>query len=198
MTKSEDIRLGKRIKEFRKQRGWALRGLAKRCGLSANAISLIERGENSPTVSSLRRLAEAFNVPVSDFFQEDHSKTCTCVRNGSGMRIQNKDVELESLGFGLEHQQLEPFRMIIDPHTETFCEPITHPGQEFVYCLSGQVEYTVGEETYHLDPGDCLLFSAMAEHSWRNKNPEPATILLVFQATQDPHLARQRHLEINP
>lgn len=198
MKKSEDVRLGKRIKEFRKQRGWALRGLAKRCGLSANAISLIERGENSPTVSSLRRLAQAFNVPISDFFQEDHSKTCTYVRNGSGMRIQNKDVELESLGFGLKHQQLEPFRMIIDPHTETFCEPITHPGQEFVYCLRGQVEYTVGEETYQLDPGDCLLFSAMTEHSWRNITSKPATILLVFQASQDPHLARQRHLEINP
>lgn len=197
MAKSDDVKLGKRIKEFRKQRGWALRGLAKRCGLSANAISLIERGENSPTVSSLRRLAEAFNVPISDFFQEDHNKTCTCVKNGEGMRIQNKDVELESLGFGLKSQRLEPFRLTIDPHTETFCEPITHPGQEFVYCLNGQVEYTVGEETYQLGPGDSLLFSAMAEHSWRNNTSEAATILLVFQASRDPHLARQRHLESN-
>jgi len=192
----EEINIGKRINNLRKQRGWALRALAKRSGLSANAISLIEREENSPTVSSLRRLASAFNVPISDFFQEDHTKTCAYVKNGQGMRIKNKDAELESLGFGLQIQQLEPFRMTIDPHTETFCDAINHPGQEFVYCLGGQVEYNVEGKTYPLERGDSLLFNAEFNHSWRNKNSETATILLIFQTNRDRHLARQRHLEI--
>lgn len=192
----DDANVGQRIKQLRSQRGWALRSLAKKCGLSANAISLIERGENSPTVSSLRGLAQAFNVPISDFFQEDHNKTCVYVKNGQGIRIQNKDAELESLGFGLQTQQIEPFRMTIDPHSEVFCDSITHPGQEFVYCLSGQVEYSVERETYQLDPGDSLLFDAMSQHSWRNKTSEPASVLLIFQAYQDRHLAQQRHLEV--
>lgn len=192
----EDAHVGRRIKQLRSQRGWALRGLARKCGLSANAISLIERGENSPTVSSLRRLAQAFNVPISDFFQEEHNKSCAYVKNGQGIRIQNKDAALESLGFGLKTQQIEPFRMTIDPLTQAFCDPITHPGQEFVYCLSGQVEYNVEGETYQLDPGDSLLFNAASQHSWRNNTPEPAMILLVFQAYKDRHLARQRHLEV--
>lgn len=192
----EDANVGKRLKDLRTQRGWALRELARKCGLSANAISLIERGENSPTVSSLRRLAQAFNVPISDFFLEEHNKTCAYVKKGQGMRIQNKDTELESLGFGLQTQQIEPFRMTIDPHTEVFCDSITHPGQEFVYCLQGQVEYSVEDETYVLDPGDSLLFDAMSQHSWRNKKSEPATFLLVFQAYREHHLARQRHLEV--
>lgn len=196
VKKQDDANVGKRIKNLRKQRGWALRGLAKRCGLSANAISLIERGENSPTVSSLRRLAQAFNVPISDFFQEDHDKSCVYVKNGQGMRIQNKDAELESLGFGLKTQQIEPFRMTIDPHTEVFCDSITHPGQEFVYCLQGQVEYSVEGEMYSLESGDSLLFNAESQHSWRNKTSKPATILLIFQAYRDRHLARQRHLEV--
>lgn len=196
MIDQEEINIGKRINNLRKQRGWALRALAKRSGLSANAISLIEREENSPTVSSLRRLASAFNVPISDFFQEDHTKTCAYVKNGQGMRIKNKDAELESLGFGLQIQQLEPFRMTIDPHTETFCDAINHPGQEFVYCLGGQVEYNVEGKTYPLERGDSLLFNAEFNHSWRNKNSETATILLIFQTNRDRHLARQRHLEI--
>jgi len=196
MEKQDKTGVGKRIRRLRKDRGLALRNLAELCGLSANAISLIERGENSPTVSSLRRLAEAFNVPVSDFFQEDHQETCAFVRNGEGMRIQNKDAELESLGYGLQTQQIEPFRMMIDPHTDVFCESISHPGQEFVYCLEGQVEYNVRDETYTLGPGDSLLFDAMCDHCWRNPESEPATILLVFQAYRDRHLARQRHLEL--
>lgn len=192
----EEANVGKRIKDLRTQRGWALRELARKCGLSANAISLIERGENSPTVSSLRRLAQAFNVPISDFFLEEHTKSCVYVKKGRGMRIQNKDTEMESLGFGLQTQQIEPFRMTIDPHTEVFCDSITHPGQEFVYCLKGQVGYSVEDKTYVLDPGDSLLFDAMSQHSWRNKRSEPATILLVFQVYRERHLAQQRHLEV--
>ena len=197
MAASEDAQVGKRIKELRSKRGWALRELAKRCGLSANAISLIERGENSPTVSSLRRLSGAFNVPITDFFQEKHTASCAYVKEGEGVRVQNQDAELESLGFGLQSQQLEPFRMVIDPQGEAFCEPITHPGQEFVFCLQGEVEYTVGEETYWLTSGDSLLFNAGLPHSWRNPTDRQATILLVFQSAQDPHLARQRHLTLD-
>jgi transcriptional regulator with XRE-family HTH domain len=196
MTTSDEIGVGKRIKELRNQRGWALRKLARNCGLSANAISLIERGETSPTVTSLRLLAGAFNVPISDFFQEDRSKTCAYVKNGQGIRIQNEDAEMESLGFGLKSQQLEPFRVTIEPHTHSFPEPITHPGQEFVYCLKGRIDYKVGEETYLLEPGDCLLFSATVQHSWRNNMSEPAMMLLIFQSSQDQHLARERHLDI--
>lgn len=198
MTAREDAGVGRRIKQLRAHRGWALRGLAKRCGLSANAISLIERGENSPTVSSLRRLAEAFNVPITDFFQEDHSKTCVHVRRGEGMVIQNQDTELESLGYGLAAQQVEPFRMVVDPGAEEFGDPITHPGQEFVFCLAGTIDYQVGTQTYRLEAGDSLVFHATQEHAWRNTSPDPAEILLVFQSAQGPHLARERHLVTSP
>ncbi|MDZ7845211.1 MAG: cupin domain-containing protein [Anaerolineales bacterium] len=192
----EDADVGQRIKDLRTQRGWTLRELAKNSGLSANAISLIERDENSPTVSSLSRLAQAFNVPISTFFQKDHDKTCVYVQKGQGIRIQNQDAELESLGFGMQTQQIEPFRMTIDPQTEVFGDSISHPGQEFVYCLSGRAEYSVEGETYQLDPGDSLLFDAASPHCWRNQRSEPATILLIFQAYRDRHLAQQLHLEV--
>lgn len=191
----EDSQVGQQIRMLREGRGWSLRELAQRSGLSANAISRIERGENSPTVSSLRAMAEAFNVPITDFFEEDHSKTCVHVQKGEGMWVRNRDTELESLGFGLSSQQLEPFRMIIDSGTETVSEPISHPGQEFVYCIRGQLDYVVGEELYRLSAGDSLLFHARMEHRWKNTSRQPAEILLVFQASRDQHLARERHLE---
>lgn len=100
----EEANVGKRIKDLRTQRGWALREVARKCGLSANAINLIERGENSPTVSSLRRLAQAFYIPISDFFLKEHTNSCVYVKKGRGMRIQNIDTEMESLGFGLQTQ----------------------------------------------------------------------------------------------
>ena len=196
MNQPIGLSVGKTIKELRKRREWTLRKLSEASGLSANAISLIERGENSPTVSSLHRLAMAFEVPITDFFQEEQVNYCVFVEKGKGMRIQNADVELESLGFGLPHQQLEPFRMVVAPGMKTSSGTIAHPGQEFVYCLEGEIEYQVENEFYHLKPSESLLLDASRPHGWYNPHNEPATILLIFQASQDRHLARQRHLSM--
>ncbi len=95
---------------------------------------------------------------------------------------------------GLTMQQLEPFRLTIEPG-DTGGVAITHSGQEFVYCLEGEIEYFVEDQPYGLSSGDSLLLDATLPHSWRNISPNPAKILLIFQAASESHLARQRHLE---
>ena len=73
------INVGQQIRALREQQGLSLRALAERCGLSMNAISLIERGENSPTVSSLHLLALALNVPITAFFEAKQEQTVVFV-----------------------------------------------------------------------------------------------------------------------
>ncbi len=186
--------VGMRLRTFRERQGWSLRALADRCGLSINAISRIERGENSPTVSSLQRLASALAVPITDFFIDNHQRAVAFIRQGEGERINRGCFRAEQLGGGLPVQQLEPYLLMVEPDCQIASSPISHPGQEFVYCVSGQVEYCVGEDVFSLNTGDSLLFEAMQPHYWRNLTTEPACLLMVFQAAQDNTLARQRHL----
>lgn len=192
--KTETI-VGQQIRKLRKQRGLSLRALAELCGMSANAISLIERGENSPNVSSLHQMAIALDVPITDFFYQERESTTLYVKRDQGVRYGNNGVELESLGIGLPNQQLEPFRLTIEPGSGSTKEPITHPGHEFVYCLDGEIDYFVDEQNYHLDVGDSLLLEASNPHSWHNASKKPTIILLIFQATMSRHLARQSHLD---
>jgi transcriptional regulator with XRE-family HTH domain len=192
--KTESV-VGQQIRKLRKQRGLSLRALAELCGMSANAISLIERSENSPNVSSLHQMAIALNVPITDFFYQEKEPTTLYVKRDQGVRYRNNGVELESLGIGLPNQQLEPFRLTIEPGSGTANEPITHPGHEFVYCLEGEIDYYVDEQDYHLDVGDSLLLEASNPHSWHNASQKPTIILLIFQATLSHHLARQSHLD---
>jgi transcriptional regulator with XRE-family HTH domain len=188
-------KVGFQIRKLRNQRRLSLRGLAERCGISANAISLIERGENSPTVSSLHQLAIALDVPITEFFQDEAEALAVHVIKGQGARFRNRGLELENLGSGLPNQQLEPFRLIIDAGAGTVDDPVTHPGQEFVYCLEGEIEYYVGGKYYWLSEGDSLLLEASQPHSWCNNSPTQAILLIIFQAAQDQHLARQRHMD---
>jgi transcriptional regulator with XRE-family HTH domain len=190
--------VGARIRRIRREQRLSLRALSERCGLSANAISLIERGENSPTVSSLHQLAIALGVPITDFFQETSGTNAILVKRAQGLRLQNKTTIIESLGLGLPNQQLEPFRMTVAPEVDNSNAPITHPGEEFVHCLEGMIEYRVGDQQFDLASGDSLLFNAMQPHCWKNLNNTSSEVLLVFQTANNDHSARQRHMKMVP
>jgi transcriptional regulator with XRE-family HTH domain len=61
-------KLGKKIREVRKQRGLTQAELAEKAGISVNFIGKVERGIHSPSVTTIERIAEALNVKVSALF----------------------------------------------------------------------------------------------------------------------------------
>lgn len=195
MVENTEPKVGLRLRSLREQEGLSLRALAVRCGLSINAISQIERGENSPTVSTLHRLATALEIPITDLFQEEARQTVVYVKREMGLRSQSGGVLMESLGVGLFNQQLEPFRLVIEPQEGNIEDPISHPGEEFIHCLDGELEYCVGDRFFQLEQGDSLLFDATQLHAYRNPSQEPTTILMVFQTYRDRQLVQQLHLE---
>jgi transcriptional regulator with XRE-family HTH domain len=188
--------VGPRIRAIREQHGLSLRALAERCSLSVNAISLIERGENSPTVSSLHMLATALGVKITDFFEDPNEHAVVLVRQDQRLSTQGNGLIMESLGIGLRNQQLEPFMVTVASGAGNSSESIAHPGQEFVYCLAGEIQYQIGGQVYGLKSGDSLLFEAARPHCFWNMGESPAQVLLIFQAMEGGYLARQRHLEM--
>lgn len=194
LTERPKPNVGQRIRTIREEQGLSLRGLAERCSLSLNAISLIERGENSPTVSSLHILATALGVPITDFFKDEHEQTIIFVRPTQRLHAEANGIHMESLGTGLRNQQLEPFLMTVAPGAGNIDEPITHPGEEFVHCLTGEIEYCISDQFYRLQAGDSLLFEAAQPHCFRNVTDSPAELMMIFQVDVGGNLARQRHL----
>ena len=65
------VDVGGRLRELRNERGMSMRALARESGLSANALSMIERGRTSPSVSTLYKLADAMGIPITAFFREE-------------------------------------------------------------------------------------------------------------------------------
>jgi transcriptional regulator with XRE-family HTH domain len=184
--------IGSRIRRLREARSLTLRALADRCSLSVNAISLIERGRNSPTVSSLHTLADALGVGIVEFFQDEEVHNSVFVERGRRLSHDKNGFLMESLGIGLKNQQLEPFLFTLEPGCGGD-KPITHAGQEFVYCMKGEVEYRVEEKTYRMKSGDSLLLEATRPHSFKNVSSRPASFLIVFQAIGSSNIGTQLH-----
>lgn len=102
---------------------------------------------------------------------------------------------IESLGAGLQAQRLGPFLITLLPGASGWDGPISHSGEEFAYCVEGEVEYLVSEEWHRLEAGDSLLFRASQPHAFRNTGLEKAMVLLVVQADdEDMGFAHQQHL----
>lgn len=197
MTEQEVPNVGQRIRSIREERGWSLRALAERCGLSINAISLIERGENSPTVSSLHLLATALGVSITDFFEDEREQAVVFVRPMARLRSEANGIVMESLGIGLRNQQLEPFLIRVAAGAGNIDQPVSHPGEEFVYCLEGEIDYCVGDHVYQLESGCSLLFEAAIPHCFRNTTETPALLMMTFHAGEGSYLARRLHMEFS-
>lgn len=196
MSEREPPNVGIRVQSLRERLGLSMRGLAELCGLSPNTISLIERGATSPTVSTLHRLATALRVPISAFFEKpgDEARVIHS-RPGERSFSGSTSVVLESLGSGLEAQNLQPFLVTLAPGADSGPGAMSHGGHELVYCLKGVLEYVIEGQSYALDAGESLLFQASLPHHWRNPGSEPSVFLLAFQADV-PNEPVEQHLHL--
>jgi transcriptional regulator with XRE-family HTH domain len=196
MSDQLESRVGMRIRFLRNQRELSLRALSSQCGLSINAISQIERGESSPTLSSLQLLATALGVPLTALLEDETKQEVMFLKCGQRPCNNGDGFVMESLGTGLPNQQLEPFLITLEPGDGSAANPITHPGEEFAYCLEGEIEYRIGDRLYRLEPHDSIAFEAAQPHCFYNPGESDAKLLVVFQAVKDSHIAHQGHLHI--
>jgi len=76
----ETVSLGMRLRQLRSERNLSQRALAQLASVSTNSISLIERDEISPSVTTLQNLATALNVHMSYFFETETEKKVLHIR----------------------------------------------------------------------------------------------------------------------
>ena len=62
--------IGTRVMQIRNQKGITQRQLSQRSGIAGSYLSRIENRHLEPRPKTLRRLAEALDVPLGEFFQE--------------------------------------------------------------------------------------------------------------------------------
>ncbi|MGZ6347233.1 MAG: helix-turn-helix domain-containing protein, partial [Anaerolineales bacterium] len=152
----------------------------------------------SPSVSTLYKLADALNVPVTAFFGvPEERQQLIHLRGSDRARVPIVGGTWEGLGGEKFTGRVEPFVVNLDIGSDSGSAPMAHTGHEFVFCLTGRIEYLVEADRFMLSPGDSLLFAAHLVHRWRNSGQGPATMLIVlsgFAESDHPlatHIPRQ-------
>jgi len=183
------VDVGERLRELRQERDMSMRALARASGLSANALSMIERGRTSPSVSTLYKLADAMGVPITAFFRQEPPRQDIVFRKADERtRVPFMRGLWEGLGGEAFVGRMEPFMLTLESGASSGPFGIVHTGHEFVICLRGQLEYQVENQRFILEAGDSLLFAAQLKHRWRNPGKTVCNAMFVLSNfEQDEH-----------
>jgi transcriptional regulator with XRE-family HTH domain len=180
------VNVGERLRELREARNISMRTLASRSGLSANALSMIERGKASPSVSTLYKLAEALGVSITTFFATDiDRKQVVFLKADARPHVSFSRGVFEGLGGEQFVGRVEPFMLSLENSANSGSRTMSHTGHEFVFCLRGELEYQIERQVYHLGPGDSLLFAAHLKHKWKNPGRNVATAIIVISGFEE-------------
>ncbi|MGH2682503.1 MAG: helix-turn-helix domain-containing protein [Actinomycetota bacterium] len=177
----EERELGPRIRRLREDKGRSLRAVAETAGMSQSFLSQVERGVASPSVASLRRIAEALGESVGAFFA-GNGGSGTLVRVADRRRLvhprrQWEDVLLTPPGA----RRLQVILSTIEPGAGSGPEPYAHDShEECVIVLKGSLEFWVEDESFELQQGDALLLESRRPHRNRNPGPGNAEVLWVI------------------
>jgi transcriptional regulator with XRE-family HTH domain len=157
--------------------------VATRAGCSESMLCKIETGKVNPSITLLRRLAEALSINIAALF-EDSAPTDVVLRAAQRPRLGD---EVLRRGDGIALERLVPdgpgIALQADIHVVAVGGAsdglITHAGEEMGFVLDGSVELRVEDQTWRLEPGDSFHFRSERPHGYRNVGEVPARILWV-------------------
>lgn len=183
------LKVGESAKEIREKKGLSLQDISQRTGLEPELLAEIERGEVSPPLGTIIKLAKALEMKMGYFISGAENLPYTIVRKNEQRLISRYDSE-KSDKYGYEFSSLAPYKK--DRHMEPFLvtlEPVdieeersTHDGQEFIYVLEGTMEVRLGEEVHLLEPGDAIYYDSTVPHLVKCGGEDETKILAVLYA----------------
>lgn len=187
-----DALLSKRVRELRKSRSYTLDQLAELSGVSRSMISLIERRETSPTAAVLNKLADALGVTLPSLFsQEPGSESKQPISRFSDQPVWTDPGSgyvrrhLSSSAYGSPIELVE----VRFPPGETVAfenatrSVVTH---QQVWVLEGEMQITVGDQTWHLQTGDCLAMELGPHIVFQNPTRKQARYALALTTSALP------------
>lgn len=182
-----EVIISERIVSLRKERGLTLQACAKLSQVAASTLSKIERGELSPTVSTLQKIATGFGLEVTDLLTKGRTSTVGLGRRafsraGEGKSHVSLSCANNLLCHELKNKRMVPIRTIVTARNTEEYPVWPHSDVEiFLWVVKGQMQlHTRIYEPLELAPGDSVYYDANGEHCWTSTGDEDAEVIWVM------------------
>lgn len=174
-------RMGQAVKARREDLNLTLRALASRSGVSSSMISDIERGEKSPTISTLATLAAALGTAISVLLDKP-LPTTKRIRVVRGSRRHTRTgptgARRQSFGPAIAGSKVEFMRYTVPAHTIAGPFPAHAVGTiEHIHVAAGAVRVAVGDNAVSLKAGDSCSCFVDAMHLFDNARGDVEAVI---------------------
>lgn len=179
-------RLARRLKGLREAQGWTLDALAERSGVSRSNISLIERGQSSPTATVLDKLSAALGVTLASLFE---APPAAAAPPSPLARVAEQPLWTDPAS-GYVRRNVSPALpapvQLVDvrfPAGQRVAYARSARDDEVhqqVWMIDGVMSLTVGDTVWRLEPGDCLAMTLDAPLVFHNPGPREARYLVAL------------------
>ncbi len=175
---AEDAAVGGRLRALRTGRRLTLAQVADRAGVSEGFLSQIERNVANASIGTLRRIATALGVAMSDLFAAEFDPGPRVLRVADRPALDFGVLARKYLLSPRPHRDLEVFLVEFEPGGSTGEDPYTHgDSEEFVIVLEGGITLHLGPAAHRLGTGDCIDFRSSVPHRLIEDGGAPARVL---------------------
>lgn len=181
-------RIAERVRELRAAQGLSLNALASKCGVSRSMLSLIERGESSPTAVILEKLAAGLRVTLASLFD----RPAAAAQSPSGPVSRREDQpQWQDPASGYIRRNVSPPGVpqpmqVVEVHFPPGARVAFESGArdtriyQQIWVLEGTMEITLAEERHRLREGDCLAMQLDSLTMFHNPTRKPARYAVVI------------------
>jgi transcriptional regulator with XRE-family HTH domain len=166
------------VRRLRSARSWTLNELAARSGISRRLIVQIEQAQANPSVGTLLRLADAFEVTLRELLPEPPAAA-------AGMRPAGEELQLWNGPRGGTGRLLIS-RGLLELWSWTLKAGESHGSEahragcvELLTVTVGTLQLDVAGESFTLTSGDSAWFEAAVAHAYRNPTRSTTHFTLV-------------------
>jgi transcriptional regulator with XRE-family HTH domain len=176
-------RIASRVRALRMDLGMTLDALAAKSDVSRSMISLVERGESSPTAVVLEKIATGLGVPLATLFDDTSTSANPVSRRDD--RTPWRDPQS-----GYVRRNISPANF---PSPIRIVEVVLPAGARVAYetgardvgihqqiwVQEGSIEVTLGSVTHRLAEDDCLAMKLNEPTAFRNRTRKPARYIVI-------------------
>jgi transcriptional regulator with XRE-family HTH domain len=171
-----DLRVRRRLRELRTQRGLTLDDVAKRADIDVSTLSRLESGKRRLALDHLPRLASALSVTTDELLRESESEDPR-VRGASHTA---NGITFWPLTRSGPAGGLHAFKIRISARRRTPPGELpVHDGQEWLYVMSGRLRLILGDRDFIIKPGEAVEFSTWTPH-WFGGVDGPVEAIAIF------------------
>lgn len=183
----------KSIRKIRKEKKLTLEDLSQKTGYTIGYLSQLERQLRTPTLNTLRKIAFAFDLDVTDLLSDDNpgsdpvsdvsGNEYILVKKGERNPLYIDELDLTYEIIMQNHtntSKIKAMVCVLKPGDQGTGSRVEHTTDEFILVLKGDMYCELGDASIKMTEGDSLLIPAKCPHTFKNQFDKPAEILMVL------------------